>query len=107
MKKHEKDITFGSSNVTTLVKHSLTLVVNKINQTIKSSVFTNQKKTIYLNKINITKSVCHIQKYIVYLIFFNISLIFRPESICDTNSTNSLESSTKLHVCLKLYPYFV
>lgn len=69
MKKHAKNTTFGSSNVTTPVKHSLTIVVNKINQTIKSSVFNHQKKTIYLNKINITRSVCHIQKYIVYLIF--------------------------------------
>lgn len=106
MKKHEKDTTFGSSNVTTLVKHSLTIVVNKINQTIKSSVFNNQKKTIYLNKMNITKCLPYTEIHCLPH-FFNISLIFRPESICNTSSPNSLESSTKLHVCLKLYPYFL
>ena len=46
MKKHEQDITFGSSNVTTLVKHSFTIEVNKINQTINSSVFNNHKNNL-------------------------------------------------------------
>jgi len=43
MKKHEQDKTSGSSNVTTMVKHSIIKGVNKINQIIKSSVFNNHK----------------------------------------------------------------